>query len=198
MIPVKRQPEPASFDKTVRQPGLQFVRDNPGKKLNPHWRKCIDDLWIAYSGVCAYMCLHIHRVTGALTVEHMIAKSSRVDLAYEWSNYRLVCSTLNGRKSDYDDVLDPFLIKDGWFVLRFPHCKVDPGDGLTKAQRRDVEKTIERLKLNDAKCLSERGQYLDNYNRGDTSFAFLQRMAPFIARELQRQGLRRPTDSAAP
>ena len=35
------------------------------------------------------------------------------------SNYRLVCGTLNSRKGTFE-VLDPFMIEDGWFEIDFP------------------------------------------------------------------------------
>jgi hypothetical protein len=65
---------------------------------------------------------------------------------------------------------------------------------LSGKTRQAVLKTIARLKLNDAKCLSDRSRYLDDYQRRDTTFAFLSKYSPFLARELDRQGLRRPGD----
>jgi hypothetical protein len=197
MIRVALQKEPASFDVRVRAPGTKAIADFKAgriKKLPEHWRKCIDELWQAYSGICAYMCVYIDRIAGARTVEHMAPKSKAVDLAYEWNNYRLVCSTMNGRKSDFEDVLDPVKVKDGWFVLTFPACEVAAAPRLSGKTRQAVLKTIARLKLNDAKCLSDRSRYLDDYQRRDTTFAFLSKYSPFLARELDRQGLRRPGD----
>ena len=197
MIRVVLQKEPKRFDARVRVPRKRAIaRLKTGKidALPPYWRRCMDDLWKAYSGICSYMALYIPRTTGATTVEHLAPKSKDVDLAYEWSNYRLVCSTMNSRKSDFEDVLDPFKIKDGWFILGFPSCEVTAAPKLSKRTRQAVLSTIARLKLNDAKCLFDRGQYLDDYQKGLTNMVFLKKYSPFLARELDRQGLRRPGD----
>ena len=200
MIRVVLQPEPASFDKKVRQPGLKALdRFNKGKikKLPSIWRKCIDDLWQAYNGTCAYLCVYIFRAAGANTVEHFSAKSSDRNSAYEWKNYRLVCATLNGWKSAYDDVLDPCKVRDGWFELDFSSGEplVVPGSGLNASRLAAVKKTIKRLRLNDSKCISDRKTYYDEYKAGETTYRHLERYCPFVAREVKRLGLRRPGDA---
>ena len=195
MIPVTPKPEPAIFDKKVRQPGLAFLKSRtPGQKLKTCWLACLDDLWTLHGGICAYMCTYIHRATGGSTLEHMVPKSPHVSLAYEWSNYRLACARLNSRKRDYEDVLDPFEVEDGWFGIAFPACVVLPGKKLPATRRVEFDRTVRRLKLNDPHCLVERTQYFDNYRLGDITFRFLERNAPFIARELDRQKLRRRGD----
>ena len=97
MIRVQEKPEPEVFHATVRVKGQRYFLSkgidpqNPlpeGVKLNPYWRDCLDDLYYAYDGVCAYLAIYFERVTGTATVDHFIAKSSNPALAYEWSNYR--------------------------------------------------------------------------------------------------------------
>lgn len=89
MIHVDPQPEPPGFAATVREPGLRALAE--GKEpLPPHWRACLPDLHERYRGVCAYLCVHIPRGTGARSVDHVAPKSKRRDRAYEWDNYRLV------------------------------------------------------------------------------------------------------------
>lgn len=200
MMRLALQPEPASFDRRVRQRGAKaLTKLEQGKisALPPYWRECLDDLWQAYGGTCAYLCVRIFKASGARTVEHFSAKSSDRAKAYEWSNYRLVCATINGWKKDYDDVLDPFEIGDRWFALEFATGEpiVVPGTGLSARQRKAVVATIERLRLNDPKCIDDRKTYYDEYRVGETTFAFLGRYCPFVARELDRLGLRRANDA---
>ena len=52
-----------------------------------------------------------------------------------------------------------------------------------------AKKTIARLKLNSDKFLEDRSYWLKYYCLGKTDFDFLRNSAPFIAYELERQGL---------
>lgn len=190
MIHVEPQPEPADFDRKVRQPGH---RAPLGRKANsllpPHWRRCLPDLWEAYRGLCSYLVLYIPRGTGSATVDHFVAKSSLPDLAYEWGNYRLACSLMNSRKGRFDEVLDPFEVEDGWFTLELSSLEVLPAPGLPESVRHGVETTIARLRLNDPECLAARGERFDSYLSAELSWSGLEKHFPFLARELVRQGL---------
>lgn len=198
MIPVAPQPEPADFDAKVRKKGLKYLRDHnlslgqplPLKtKIPPHWRKCMDDLHDRYCGVCAYLAIFIERVTGACSVDHFIAKSSLAGQAYEWDNYRLACSIMNSRKREYDDVLDPFVIGQGWFRLELVSGRIYPNpNALNPVAAQD---TIDRLKLDDGKCREVRARHFQDYISGDVSAAYLRRRSPFIWFEADRQGLLR-------
>jgi hypothetical protein len=118
-----------------------------------------------------------------------LATVSNPHLAYDWSNYRLVCGKLNGRKGDHEDVLDPFTLPDGWFVIDFPSLMVFPGSQLSPEQAEQVIKTINRLKLNDEDFLQERAEYLQDHYVRNYPFSYLERKAPFLAKELKRQDL---------
>ena len=206
MIRVVLAPEPEDFDEKVRQPGLRALarlagRDYggdreavPGSEFPDHWRKSHDDLLESYHRICAYLCLYIPRGTGARSVDHMIAKSTAWDQAYEWSNYRLACSLMNSRKGAVVTVLDPFHVEDGWFVLELVEFQVLPGDGLDDAIVGDVQGTIDRLRLNDGECRRAREEFAEAYWSEDISFDYLGRHAPFIARELRRQNALRALD----
>ena len=135
MIHVEPQPEPPTFDKMVRQPGLSHLKrsnislDQPlpsGTTIEPFWRSCLEDLYNAYNGVCTYLCVFFERVAGAGSVDHFVAKSRRPGLAYEWDNYRLACTTINSRKWIYDDLLDPFAVENGWFRLELVSGHIYP------------------------------------------------------------------------
>lgn len=195
MIHVDQKEEPDVFNERVRRKGRRFIRDNqhPTSKQwgnHAYWREIGPELHDAYDGICAYSCHWIPYDTGANTVEHFRPKDTYPDEAYEWGNYRLVCSTLNGRKGVHEDVLDPFLLQDGWFVIDFPSMLVKPHLGLALADQERVQATIDRLRLNDeGTCLKSRVKWLTDYCSNGIPLDYLRRHAPFIVAELERQGL---------
>lgn len=212
MIRLEPAPEPAEFDTRVRQPGLAAIaelvgegsdRSRPGstrKKVAerregipadaypPLWRHALPYLLESYHRVCAYLSLYIEEATGAATVDHFIPKAKAWDTVYEWSNYRLACALMNARKGDSDRVLDPFEIHDDWFDLDLVGYQIKVGAAATGAMAKRVEATIEQLGLNRVVCLKARQHYVESYLGGHIGDVYLRRRAPFIARELERQG----------
>jgi len=210
--------EPPSFDGTVRQPGLDAIRELVGettltrrrgpkrKKLvdsrdavpadafPPFWRLALDDMLGGYRRLCAYTCLYIERVSGGASVDHLFPRSTHWDKVYEWSNYRLACALVNSRKNDAMNVLDPCEIQDGWFQLELCDYQVVCNPRLDPAIRGRVATTIGRLNLNDEECLKARREYAESYKDGEISLDYLERRSPFIARELRRQGKLRKGD----
>lgn len=191
MIPVQLQPEPSDFNEKVRRKGLAFLQQEANPKAwknRDYWTAAIHDLCGAYNRICAYSAQWIPPAQGTPTVDHFIPKSVAPDKAYEWSNFRLSCQLLNARKWTFQDVLDPFTIQPGWFVLDFPslHVKADPSLDLHIKQK--VISTINRLKLNDEEsCVQSRESWLVPFCKGQYPFKFLKEKAPFIAYELERQ-----------
>jgi hypothetical protein len=168
--------------------------DLPAEEFPAYWTNALDDLKTEYRYVCAYSCFRIHEVTGAASVDHMVAKSKAWNCVYEWDNYRLACSRLNARKSDFPDVLDPFEVEDGWFELELVGFQVLPGKDLTDTSIRDqVQATIDRLCLNDFR--KDRETDANAYWDGHISLVWLTRESPFVARELRRQGRLRDGDT---
>jgi hypothetical protein len=218
LIRVKPAPEPASFDAKVRRPGMSAIaelvgepplirrrgrrrtkvaerrEDLKGEHFPPLWTEALDDLCEAYRRLCAYTSLYIHRVTGARSVDHMIPKSQAWDRAYEWSNYRLACTLMNARKNDAQTVLDPFEIEDDWFGLEFVAYQLVVREGLAPEIEGRIEDTIRRMGLNDEECRKAREEYVEAYLSRGIELDQLERWAPFIARELRRQGLLRAGD----
>lgn len=192
MIHVDQQQEPDIFNKLVRQPGQKFLRQCPKPKSSewkPYWTKIAPNLHDAYNGICSYSCHFIQYDTGWRTVEHFKPKDDYPLDAYEWSNYRLVCGVLNGRKGKRT-ILDPFKIKNGWFVMDFPSLLVKPAQNLDEILARDIRASCEILGLNDeGSCMNSRQQYIKDYCRGEITLDYLHRNAPFIAAELKRQNL---------
>lgn len=218
MIPIAPAAEPSSFDGTVRKPGLDAIRELvgeaplakrpgpkrkkiavsrnaiPADKFPPFWRAELANMLDAYKRLCAYTCLYIEPVTGGASVDHMLPKSTHWDRVYEWSNYRLACMLMNSRKNEAADVVDPFEVGDGWFMLELDECQVICGPGLEVSIATRVKSTIDRLQLNDRECLKARQAYARSYSDGEIPLDYLQRRAPFIARELRRQNKLRPED----
>lgn len=194
MIHVEPQPEPAEFDSAVRKPGRTFLAKVARPKGSQwrgreYWRAVGQILHETYNGVCAYSCHWIPHDTGGRTVEHFRPKATHPAEAYEWANFRLVCSTLNGRKGTRT-VLDPFVIPTGWFHIDFPSLLVKPSPELSADEQRQVEETRDILGLNDeGTCLAGRFHYVEALCCGQISLVYLQRAAPFLAAEIDRQGL---------
>lgn len=221
MIRVIQAKEPEDFDTKVRQPGLRAIAEMvnelpdkrrvgrptkivaskreeiPPSRFPPTWQKALKDLLEAYRRICAYACLYIEPVTGGASVDHMAPKSMTWDRVYEWTNYRLACLLMNSRKGKFDRVLDPFEIGDDWFALDLVGFQVIGGPGATDNIRAQVERTIDELALNDLACRQARTGYAEDYLEGLISLAYLERRAPFVARELRRQGRLCPTDRTA-
>jgi hypothetical protein len=142
VIGIVPQPEPPNFDSDVREPGnklLQVHQNITGKKLKNYWTKISYDLHTAYQGICAYTCMYI---LPPGSVDHFLPKTHYPALTYEWNNYRLASQRVNQHKADSTDVIDPFSIQPGWFVLDFPSCLVFPGDGLPDMLKEQIERTI--------------------------------------------------------
>lgn len=198
VIPVAPQPEPPSFERRVRRRGLAWIRKKrlsldgavpEGVAIPDYWRECLGELHRAYRGICAYVCVYIEPIAGQPSVDHFVAKSRRLDQAYEWANYRLACSRMNSRKREFDDVLDPFSLASGTFQLEFGSGKIFPNPDLPPDARALAERTIERLGLDDAECRKLRVEYFTEYAGGHISEDYLHRRCPFVYEEADRQGL---------
>jgi len=195
VIPIKPQPEPSHFNEKVRQPGKAFLevttcptgKDWDKKNL---WKHIERDLYDAYDGICAYSCTWISRATSSSNVEHFKPKSKYPKQAYEWGNYRLVCWKMNKNKGAQEDVLDPFTLQEGWFMLDFSSLLIFPKDDLAAHETMLVKKTLLRLKLNqDEDVIEDRKKWLVEYILEEIPFTYLVKKAPFLAYELKRQRL---------
>lgn len=148
----------------------------------------------SYDRLCAYLALHIEPATGNPSVDHVIPKSKAWDRVYEWSNYRLASARINAKKNDIHHVLDPFEIEDGLFAIEFVEFQVKPGPE-AGGQLASVLQTIETLGLNMPECCAARRAYVVDYEAGEISLSYMERRAPFVAREMRRQGLLLAPDS---
>jgi uncharacterized protein (TIGR02646 family) len=198
MIPVALRPEPPDFDKQVRQKGYAWLRKKKialssappkGLKLPNYWSKCNEQLWEAYSGVCAYLSIYFSYCLGA-TADHFIAKSGKAGDAYEWSNFRLACWGANNRKNRFDDVLDPIGLPRHTFVLNLASGLIMPNPSLSGANRDAARKTIDRLQLDSPRNNEMRAKHFYRYQNKDWSLKCLREESPFVYEEVMRQGLK--------
>ena len=122
------------------------------------------------------------RVTGHRTTDHFVAKqSAKLEDAYAWENYRLASGRMNSRKSTFSDVLDPFEVEDGWFVLELAGFQLKPGRHLDESLKAKVRDSIDRLGLNDYDCRERRRRHYEEHREGLIKFAILERYAPQVA-----------------
>ena len=209
MIRVELQLEPPDFDEKVRKPGLRALAELRGlptgkrrgrrrevkevigsKDLPDYWTKCLDDLHQAYRGICAYLCIYIPHGVGSKTTDHSAPKcpaiSAKLEDAYEWSNYRLACGLMNGRKGT-KAVIDPCTIDGRWFELDLSTLAMKPNPELPEPLRVRAQATIDELGLDDAECRKARGDWYQPYLDGRIPLSFLEMKCPFVAGEIVRQ-----------
>lgn len=198
MLRVEAAAEPATFESQVRTPGRTFLatynvppkRKLPPKtKIPPYWRKCLADLHSAYDGICAYAGIYLERCVGGVTADHFIAKVGSLDKTYEWSNYRLACSTLNSRKGKFSLALDPFKVRTGDFHLELVTGKIFPNPRLNQRRLKKVADTIRILKLDDANFREMRVRRFTDFCNNHVDEFHLRTYSPFIWIEARRQGL---------
>jgi uncharacterized protein (TIGR02646 family) len=193
MMPVKKQPEPPTFDANVRAKGQEFLKETPKPtswQNKEYWCIALPDLRTAYGKLCAYCAQWIPHSTGGHTVEHFLPKNTHPHLAYEWDNFRYVSRRFNSRKGT-QTIIDPFEVGEAWFTLNFKTFFVEPNPELPLPHRERVQDTIRILHLNsDTDLIDERIEFISAYCNDMISFTYLQNKAPFIAAELERQALR--------
>jgi hypothetical protein len=185
------QPEPNDFDTKVRRRGAAYLRRVPRPtaeqfKKNSFWKEALPQLKTAYRSICAYSCCW---VPSSCSVDHFHPKTTHPQLAYEWSNYRLADARINNNKGNSADVLDPFHIQEGWFVLDVATLFVKPEPTLNPPVFTAVDRTITILRLNDEDWVRSRFEIFTLYRNGDCSIGFLRQHYPFMAVEMTRQGI---------
>lgn len=189
------RPEPASFEVNVRRRGKAFlakftVPKRPTAqqfKKHQYWKDILPQLRTSYNEICAFCACWIPFDQGS--VDHFEPKSVNPSRAYEWDNYRLAQEKINNNKGESTEVLDPFHIQPGWFVLDAATFFVKTNTGLPQNVTDAVNKTITILQLNSNALVRLRYTVLKEYSEGHWDLDFLRRRYPFIATELARQNL---------
>jgi len=188
-------PEPPYFDQEVRKKGLRFLERAPNPtsaewRNNAYWQKVLPDMRTFYHSICNYCATWIPYSTGQHSVDHFLDKDNHPNQAYECNNYRYVSARFNSRKGTRT-ILDPIRLPSQAFALNFTNFFVEVNPSLTHIGLEDLANdTIRILKFNeDDNLINERMEYFTYYKNGEITFNYLQRSAPFIAHELNRQGL---------
>ncbi|UZE22974.1 hypothetical protein LOY67_23670 [Pseudomonas sp. B21-056] len=189
MIPVAKPDEPDDFEKNVRTPGNQWLKDNPGAaRPSPFWNKCATELADHYSNLCGYAAML--DPTGG-TLDHYLSYKHHPELAYEWSNYRFASGTLNSIKKTADDtVLDPHEVGAGWFEIILPSLQMCTTDAIPAAYRAKAEYTLKRLNLRDGeRIIRWRQSWYSMYKRKKLPLEGLREVAPLIADAVEKAGV---------
>lgn len=210
MIHVVKMDPPEDFAEKVGGPGqvvldeLQGVgqkrQGRPRKNLDASiWTRALPDLRRLYHQRCAYTAMFIYPGSRD-SVDHFIPSSKDQTLAYTWSNFRYAVLDANRIKND-GATLDPFFVEDEWFLLNFNNYKVEL-TGNFPVVHMDLWPVTDKV-VNDVMFCDARKWYHDQY-LGLTQDAeepsepmtlpVLEYRAPFVARELRRQGRLRPED----
>lgn len=200
MIPVALRPEPPGFDRDVRKKGHEWLQKNgielssappEPSRLPTYWQGYAEQLWNAYSGVCAYLSIYMEFDLGSVTTDHFVPKSKNAGGAYEWSNFRLACLGMNRRKGVADDVLDPVGLARHTFIINFATGLIKPNPALPPEDKTSAASTIARLKLDNPRNNEMRARHFSNYQKGEWSLERLRKESPFVYEEIMRQGLER-------
>ncbi len=188
MIHFDPVPEPEGFDEEARQPGLRWLKEHRDVK-RPR------DFWSAFKGYLSegfrHLCAYSAMYEPVGTVDHFVSCKEDRSKAYEWSNYRYASGWINGSKQDLlaDEILDPYLIPDGWFRILLPSLQLVVDSSKVPARLRDrAEFVLNRLHLrDDERVLRQRREWYRMYQDGELNLEGLSKKAPLIARAIQER-----------
>jgi len=96
---------------------------------------------------------------------------------------RLACRDVNGRKSSFDDVLDPFELEPGTFYLVLMTGRIYPNPKLSAPNRQKAEDSILRLGLDRPLVREMRTRHYEELVEGNR----LPKYSPFVWAEIERQ-----------
>lgn len=198
MIPVAMPAPAPQYHAKVQVPGQAFLAATPhpaGKEWHGknYWSAIHGTLYSNMKGICSYCATFTPRRPGATSIDHtsidhFVPKAKEPSLAYEWSNFRLCRARLNHRKGEHEDVLDPYVLGDGWFRLDFTTFLLYPDPNLSEDEKQRVKNTIIRLELNkDDRLVQERLRAVCAYADGQLTPRRLWQFYPFIASEIAAQ-----------
>lgn len=199
---------PAGFERTNGRPCARVTRDGApltqidelrGDDLADHWSAALPMLTEVYGPTCMYSCFLLRRGVDDGSVDHFIPKSIAPARAYDWDNLRLALPRFNRAKGARVDLLDPFTLRAGTFALDLVFGQVKVGQGCDPALAPAARVTIAALQLNGRDTCARRVELVDAYLEGAIPLHHLRRENPFVAAEIERQGLpARGTGGAAP
>ncbi|MBP9203714.1 MAG: hypothetical protein KBG28_07115 [Kofleriaceae bacterium] len=185
MIPVAKVARPSGYA-NIKAGGDNWLRANPkAKRPKDLWSPFLPELAEGFAHLCGYAAML--DPTGG-TVDHYLSWKNRPDLAYEWSNFRFVSHILNSSKKTADaTVLDPYLVKSGWFEVILPSLQMRVTSKVPAAFKAIAEFTLKRLKLGDGeKVIRWRRHYYARYEAGQLALDGLRVFAPLVAEAAER------------
>lgn len=193
MIPVPNPiPEPKDFDAKCRKKGSKWLVDHPGsRRPKDYWSPFRGDLSTGFGDRCGFGAMWIP----SGTVDHFISCNEDESQAYEWTNYRFVDGWMNSAKSKKKskDILDPFLVEDGWFEILLPSMQLALSPFIPDAIRALAEATIHALPLrDDERVIRVRREWYRMYEDGDLTLSGLRAKAPLIAAAVEKRDRSRP------
>ena len=175
--------EPYEFGGKVRQPGTEWLANNPTGRPRDYWSHCKWALAEGFRNLCAYSAMY--EPVG--TIDHYRSTNTHRHLAYEWSNYRYASSWINSSKQDAE-VLDPFQVEDGWFEIILPSLQLVLTKEVPPEKQQLAQYTLARLHLrDDERVIRQRREWYAMYQRGGFSLEELERKAPLIARAVGKK-----------
>jgi hypothetical protein len=171
----------------VRQPGNAWLQQHPhANRPRDFWSQFKPLLAEVFHNRCGYAAMY--EPIG--TIDHYLSCKNHPELAYEWDNYRFASSWINSSKQDVDDqVLDPFLVEDGWFEILLPSLQLVMTDAIPDTELERATFTLERLHLRDSETIiRQRQSWYEMYQQGKLPLDGLEQVAPLIARAIRKQG----------
>ncbi len=188
MIRIALAPEPPDFYQKVEAKGEKWLQNHKENKAPyPYWKAANDDLYARYRGICAYTGTWICKA--GMGLDHFLPKSKYRALAYKWSNYRLTSSSLNSKKGDKEDILDPFDVPDEAFHINLFSGVVSINEAAftTPEQLQRAKKTLAMLPMGHVS--ETHRKCLDEFILGRIDRIKLCTESPFLYAEMLRQGV---------
>lgn len=186
MIHFDPVPKPPNFEEAAVM-GQQWLQAHPGAaRPRDYWSPFRSALAEGFRNLCAYGAMY--EPSGQ--VDHFVSWDEDPSLAFRWENYRYASGWLNASKKNLrsSDLLDPFIVQDGWFEISLPSLQLLVSASIPPTIRAKAENLLTRLHLrDDERVIRQRRVWLDLYEKGDLSLSGLRVMAPLVADAVEKQ-----------
>ncbi|MBT9585276.1 hypothetical protein IV102_18170 [bacterium] len=179
MIRFESTPAPEGFDDVVTNGAAWLVRNATGRPID-FWGPFKPQLADAFRSLCAYSAMY--EPVG--TVDHFVSCDEDRNRAYDWTNYRYCSGWLNSSKQKLTstDILDPFVVQDGWFRILLPSLQLVTTDAVPTDLRTTADFVLRRLHLrDDERVLRQRREWYRMFQEGELTLQGLAKKAPLIA-----------------
>lgn len=186
MIRCRCSKKPRSFHRRVERPGMRWLAAHPRGRPRDLWSKYKPELAVSFGGLCAYGAMH--EPIG--TVDHFVSVTEDRQRAYDWTNYRFCSAWLNSSKQQLrsTELLDPFVVRDGWFELLLPSLQLVVTKAMPRRYRAQANLMLTRLHLRDGEqVMRQRRRWLRLYEERKISLRGLAEMAPLIAAAIRKR-----------